>query len=59
MEVIGRNISPTIADMVAFTILTRNNVIKFDPHFKFNLIKTDPDDDKFVDCAIVAGENVL
>ena len=54
VEVIGRNISPTIADMVAFTILTRNNVIKFDPHFKFNLIKTDPDDNKFVDCAIVA-----
>ena len=55
VEVIGRNISPTVADMVAFTILTRKNVLKFDPHFRFNLIKADPDDNKFVDCAIVSG----
>lgn len=34
-------------------------MIKFDPHFKFNLIKTDPDDNKFVDCAIVAGAKCI
>lgn len=59
VEVIGRNISPTVADMVAFTILTRKNVLKFDPHFRFNLIKADPDDNKFVDCAIVSGAKCI
>ena len=59
VEVIGRNISPTVADMVAFTILTRKNVLKFDPHFRFNLIKADPNDNKFVDCAIVSGANCI
>ena len=59
VEVIGRNISPTVADMVAFTILTRKNVLKFDPHFRFNLIKADPDDNRFVDCAIVSGAKCI
>ena len=59
VEVIGRNISPTVADMVAFTILTRKNVLKFDPHFRFNLIKADPDDNKFVDCALVSGAKCI
>ena len=59
VEVIGRNISPTVADMVAFTILTRKNVLKFDPHFRFNLIKADPDDNKFVNCAIVSGAKCI
>lgn len=59
VEVIGRNISPTVADMVAFTILTRKNVLKFDPHFRFNLTKADPDDNKFVDCAIVSGAKCI
>ena len=26
----------------------------FAPHFRFGLIEQDPDDNKFVDCAIVA-----
>ena len=59
VEVIGRNISPTVADMVAFTILTRKNVLKFDTHFRFNLIKADPDDNRFVDCAIVSGAKCI
>ena len=59
VEVIGRNISPTVADMVAFTILTRKNVLIFDPHFRFNLIQADPDDNKFVDCAIVSGAKCI
>ena len=59
VEVIGRNISPTVADMVAFTILTQKNVLKFDPHFRFNLIKADTDDNKFVDCAIVSGAKCI
>ena len=34
-------------------------MLKFDPHFRFNLIKADPDDNKFVDCAIVSGAKCI
>lgn len=55
VEVIGRNISPTVADMVAYTLLAKKNVLRFDPHFRFHLIESDNDDNKFVDCAINSG----
>lgn len=38
-----------------YAILVRGNTRKFDPHFRFHLIGTDEDDNKFVDCAIAAG----
>ena len=31
----------------------------FTPHFRFHLIENDPDDNKFVDCAIVAGADYI
>ena len=31
----------------------------FDPHFRFGLIEQDPDDNKFVDCAIIAGADYI
>ena len=55
VEVIGRNISPTVADMVAYTRLAKKNVLRFDPHFRFHLIESDNDDNKFVDCAMNSG----
>ena len=58
-EVIGRNISPHIADMVIFTLLMRKNTQRFDPHFRFRLIEADADDNKFVDCAIVSGAKYI
>ena len=33
--------------------------MRFDPHFRFNWIKADPDDNKFVDCAIVSGAKCI
>lgn len=33
--------------------------MKFTPSFHFNLINTDPDDNKFVDCAIVANASYI
>lgn len=53
-EVIARNVNPKIAGIVIYTILTRNNVERLDPHFHFHLIQQDEDDNKFVDCAIVS-----
>lgn len=31
----------------------------FEPHFHFRLIEQDPDDNKFVDCAIIAGADYI
>lgn len=37
-----------------------NNVLYVEPHFRFQLVATDPDDNKFVDCAIaVEAEFIL
>lgn len=59
VEVIGRNISATVADMVVYTLLTKKNVQRFDPHFRFHLIESDNDDNKFVDCAINSGAKFI
>jgi putative PIN family toxin of toxin-antitoxin system len=58
-EVIARNVNPKIAGIVIYTILTRNNVERLDPHFHFHLIQRDEDDNKFVDCAIVSNAKCI
>ncbi len=58
-EVIARNVNPKIAGIVIYTILTRNNVERLDPHFHFHLIQQDEDDNKFVDCAIVSNAKCI
>ena len=59
VEVIGRNISERAAEAVVYIIMTRSNVIHIDPHFRFGLIEADPDDNKFVDCAIAASAKYI
>lgn len=59
VEVVGRNISERAAEAVVYLVLTRPNVLFLDPHFRFRLIDADPDDNKFVDCAIAAGAKYL
>lgn len=54
-EILARHLSPSVADLVVTAILRANNVIRVDAQFRFNLIKADPDDNKFVDCAIVSN----
>lgn len=39
--------------------MTLTNVKYFDPHFRFHLITADPDDNKFVDCAIAANAKYI
>jgi uncharacterized protein len=36
-------------------IINLPNAIPTEPYFRFNLIQNDPDDNKFVDCAITAN----
>lgn len=51
--------TPEIASNVINAILMRPNVLKLDITFKFHLIESDPDDNKFVDCAIRANAQYI
>jgi putative PIN family toxin of toxin-antitoxin system len=59
LEVLARNINPWVAESIVYAILTRSNVRKLVTHYHFGLIEADPDDNKFVDCAIVAGADYI
>lgn len=58
-EVISRNINERVAQTVIYLIMTLSNVKYIDPHFRFRLITSDPDDNKFVDCAIAANAKYI
>lgn len=58
-EVIARNISPLLSEFVISTIINRKNVVTKSPSYAFHLIKADEDDNKFVDCAIVANAKYI
>ena len=58
-EILGQQITPSIAENVVLLILNRENVRLVDPHFRMELITADPDDNKFVDCAFAAGADYL
>lgn len=58
-EVLARNISPLISEFIVSAIINRRNVKKIYPSFAFHLIEADPDDNKFVDCAITANAKYI
>ena len=47
------------AENVIEASLSMPNVEHVNPTYRFNLITTDPDDNKFVDCAIIAGATYI
>lgn len=49
----------SFAALVIDTILNAVNVERIVPAFRFNLITADPDDNKFVDCAVTAGATYI
>ena len=58
-EILGQQITPTVAENVVLLILNQMNVQLVDPHFRMGLITADPDDNMFVDCAFAAGADYL
>jgi predicted nucleic acid-binding protein len=58
-EIISSHMSPIAARLAVGAILRANNVVRVDAQFRFNLITTDLDDNKFVDCAIVANADYI
>lgn len=59
IEIIGRKTTDSIAQNLAELLDQLGNVEKTDIFFSWNLITSDPDDNKFVDCAISANANYL
>ena len=58
-EIIATHMSSIAAQIAVEAILRANNVLRVDAQFHFNLIKADVDDNKFVDCAIVANADYI
>lgn len=58
-EILSLKIGKEIAQNIIKAIITRKNTLKLDVHFRFNLIQSDVDDNKFVDCAIVANASYI
>ena len=54
-EVISRYATSRIAQSILEQILNNDNTLLITPYYAFNLIEADPDDNKFIDCA-VAGD---
>jgi len=58
-EIIGRIANPFVAENVIEFILSSPFCLRFDPQYRFELISSDPDDNKFVDCAIIANADYI
>lgn len=59
LEILSRKTSFSIANNVVFTILNQPNTSLITPYYRFSLIQSDADDNKFVDCAIAVGAKFL
>ena len=58
-EILNRLAGKITADLVLNTIIECKNVVFLTPYYHFNLITSDPDDNKFVDCAIQANARYI
>ena len=58
-EILSRFYSQKIAEYAVRTLIKAENAVQVTPFFKWNLITADPDDNKFVDCALNAGADYI
>ena len=58
-EIIGQHTTPELAQNVIMLLLGLDNVKLIQTYYRFQLIKNDPDDNKFVDCAIAANATFI
>jgi predicted nucleic acid-binding protein len=58
-EILGRVANTAVAHNIVNAIVRSPYTRMLDPHFHFGLIEQDPDDNKFVDCAIIAGADYI
>ena len=58
-EIIAKKTTPLIAENVIQFLINSAFVEFVTPYFHFNLITSDPDDNKFVDCAIASNAKYI
>lgn len=58
-EILAKRYNNLIANTVLKELIETPNVERVNPTFRFNLITAVPDDNKFVDCAIIAGATFI
>lgn len=58
-EILGRNVTPSFASLAVKVIINSPYTIFISPFYKFQAIIEDPDDNKFVDCAVAANARFL
>ena len=58
-EILAEKTTPSIASNVVSIMLNAPNICLVTPYYRFDLIASDVDDNKFVDCAIAAGADCL
>jgi len=58
-EILSLKASPVMAEVILKVLATRRNVVRIEPAWRFNMIKSDPDDNKFVDCAICGNAEYI
>lgn len=58
-EILKQKASKTVAEMFLKVINHSENVLRKDPFYRLELIKSDPDDNKFVDCAFACQADFI
>mgnify|MGYP001775662832 FL=1 len=58
-EILERKAGHTFATLAINVIVNNPHTLFITPYFYFNLIKADPDDNKFVDCAIAGNAKFI
>ena len=58
-EILTRKVGSLVANNIINAILASSNTIFINPQKRYQLIKSDPDDNKFVDCAISANAKYI
>ena len=58
-EILEQKTSPTFASLAIDVIVNNPYTLFVTPYYKFNIIKIDPDDNKFVDCAVAANARFI
>lgn len=58
-EIFGRFYPPTVTESFLYSLLYSPFIEKVDIYYHWNLIKTDKDDDKFVDCALASNAHFI
>ena len=58
-EILGTRSSWQLADVIVRAIIESPFTVKVDPYISFRLIYADPDDNKFVDCAVASNARYI